>query len=67
MEDGLYNLIEFAIEECTLLVDLDDQKKIDEKKLIELLMDIIERRETALKRKIKLEVSEAVKKILTSA
>lgn len=66
MEDGLYNLIQFAINECSLTDDLDDGKKIDDKMLIELLMNIIERRETALKRRMKTEVYDAIQKILTT-
>jgi hypothetical protein len=58
------NLLEFAIEEATLSYDLDDRPIIDKNKLIDMLTDIINRRENALKYRIKKEAQEAIKKVL---
>jgi len=58
------NLLEFAIEEATLSYDLDDRPIIDQNKLIDMLTDIINRRENALKHRIKKEAQEAIKKVL---
>jgi hypothetical protein len=58
------NLLEFAIEDSTLSYDLDDRPIIDKNKLVDMLNDIINRRENALKHRIKREAQEAIKKVL---
>lgn len=58
------NLLEFAIEDSTLSYDLDDRPIIDKNKLVDMLTDIINRRENALKHRIKKEAQEAIKKVL---
>lgn len=58
------NLLEFAIEDSTLSYDLDDRPIIDKNKLVDMLNDIINRRENALKHRIKKEAQEAIKKVL---
>jgi hypothetical protein len=58
------NLLEFAIEDSTLSYDLDDRPIIDKNKLVDMLNEIINRRENALKHRIKKEAQEAIKKVL---
>jgi hypothetical protein len=58
------NLLEFAIEDSTLSYDLDDRPIIDKNKLVDMLNDIINRRENALKHRIKKEAQEAIKKVM---
>jgi hypothetical protein len=62
--EEINNLLEFAIEESTLSYDLDDRPIIDKNKLLDMLNDIIQRRENALKHRIKKEAQEAIKKVL---
>ena len=58
------NLLEFAIEDSTLSYDLDDRPIIDKNKLVDMLNEIINRRENALKHRIKKEAQEAIKKVM---
>ena len=62
--EEITNLLEFAIEDSTLSYDLDDRPIIDKNKLVDMLNDIINRRENALKHRIKKEAQEAIKKVL---
>ena len=62
--EELTNLLEFAIEDSTLSYDLDDRPIIDKNKLVDMLNEIINRRENALKHRIKKEAQEAIKKVL---
>lgn len=62
--EEINNLLEFAIEDATLSYDLDDRPIIDKNKLLDMLNDIIQRRENALKHRIKKEAQEAIKKVL---
>jgi hypothetical protein len=62
--EEINNLLEFAIEDSTLSYDLDDRPIIDKNKLLDMLNDIIQRRENALKHRIKKEAQEAIKKVL---
>lgn len=62
--EELTNLLEFAIEDSTLSYDLDDRPIIDKNKLVDMLSEIINRRENALKHRIKKEAQDAIKKVL---
>jgi len=62
--EELTNLLEFAIEDSTLSYDLDNRPIIDQNKLVDVLNEIIRRRETALKHRIKKEAQDAIKKVL---
>ena len=62
--EEINNLLEFAIEDSTLSYDLDDRPIIDKNKLLDMLNDIIQRRENALKHRIKKEAQDAIKKVL---
>ena len=62
--EEINNLLEFAIEDSTLSYDLDDRPIIDNNKLLDMLNDIIQRRENALKHRIKKEAQVAIKKVL---
>ena len=62
--EEINNLLEFAIEDSTLSYDLDDRPIIDKNKLLDMLNDIIQRMENALKHRIKKEAQEAIKKVL---
>ena len=62
--EEINNLLEFAIEDSTLSYDLDDRPILDKNKLLDMLNDIIQRRENALKHRIKKEAQEAIKKVL---
>lgn len=66
MEDVI-NLLEFAIEEATVSYDLDDRPIIDKDKLIDMLTDIIERRDNAIKHRLKSELGDFVKKYLAKS
>jgi hypothetical protein len=62
--EELNNLLSFAIEESTLSYDLDDRPIIDEERLLEMLAEIVEKRERALKHRVKQEFTDAIKIIL---
>jgi len=58
------NIIEFAIDECTVNVDTGDRPIIDKDKFLDLMEDIIGRRERALKHRINKEAKEAIATVL---
>jgi hypothetical protein len=62
--EELKNLLEFAIDDSTISYDLDNRPIIDQDNLLGVLEDIISRREKALKYQIRMEIKEAVSKVL---
>lgn len=62
--EELKNLLEFAIDDSTISYDLDNRPIIDQDNLLGVLEDIICRREKALKYQIRMEIKEAVSKVL---
>ena len=58
------NLLEFAIEESTLSYDLDNRPIIDKDNLLDMLEEIIGRRERALKHRITKEAKDALANVL---
>lgn len=62
--EELKNLLEFAIDDSTISYNLDNRPIIDQDNLLGVLEDIISRREKALKYQIRMEIKEAVSKVL---
>jgi len=62
--EELRELLVFAVEDATLSYDIDNRPIIDEDKLLDILLDVIYKRERRMKTLIKKESQEAIKKIL---
>lgn len=62
--EELRELLVFAVEDATLSYDIDNRPIIDENKLLDILLEVIYKRERRMKTLIKKESQEAIKKIL---
>jgi hypothetical protein len=64
MED-IVNFVEYAVEESTLHHDLEGNPSIDPKRLNDILVEYITKRENKLKKQIVFEAKQAIQKILS--
>lgn len=62
--EEIYNLVEFAVDDAIVAYDIDERPVIDKDKLKEIVVEIISKREKALKKRFTKEINESVKNIL---
>lgn len=62
--EEIYNLVEFAVDDAIVAYDIDERPVIDKDKLKEIVVEIISKRERALKKRFTKEINESVKNIL---
>lgn len=62
--DEIYNIVEFAIDDAIVAYDVDERPIMDKSKLQEVIVEIVRRREKALKKRLLKQLNESTKNIL---
>jgi hypothetical protein len=62
--DEIYNIVEFAIDDAIVAYDVDERPIMDKTKLQEVIVEIVKKREKALKKRLLKQINESTKNIL---
>lgn len=60
----IYNIVDFAIDDAIITYDINERPIIDKSKLLQVISEIIMKREKALKKRLVKQINESVKNIL---
>ena len=62
--EEIYNIVEFAIDDAIVAYDIDERPIMDKAKLHDVITEIIQKREKALRKRLNKQINESVKNIL---
>ena len=62
--EEIYNIVEFAIDDAIVAYDIDERPIVDKAKLHDVITEIIQKREKALRKRLNKQINESVKNIL---
>ncbi len=62
--EEIYNIVEFAIDDAIVAYDIDERPIMDKSKLHDVITEIIQKREKALRKRLNKQINESVKNIL---